>query len=331
MEADETWNELLEKNRKMSLEAFEHQDYPYEQLVEDLRIPRDVSRNPLFDILLVVQNYSEEAGLLQVDGLGYEPFELPSKQSLFDLSFGFMEKNGKLEFALEYNTDLFTQHKAESISRHFEQILASYLKEPEMPALKTSLLTVDQQNQLNESISIPKQQAGSAVGVVELFRRQAKFLPKSIALESGERKWTYAEIDEITDRLAIFLINRFGIINENLVAIELERSEWLPIAQMAIMKAGGSFLPIDPEFPEERKQFILADSGAIAEINMGVIEEFQIQGNLEASSLPVISSSQLAYCLYTSGSTGQPKGVLMEHGEFASPLSFLIYYSILLT
>jgi len=280
-----------------------------------------VSRNPLFDVLLVVQNHSDDADLNVIDGVEIEPFHVKGNSSLFDLSFGFIENNGKLEFALEYNTDLFSHKKAETIGQHFEQLLVAFLNEPKTQALKTSMLTENQKGHLLEAASNPQQHAGSNVSVVELFRRQAKFLPKSIALEYGERKWTYAEVDEITDQLAGFLIDRFGIVKDNLFAIEFERSEWIPISQMAIMKAGGAFLPIDPAFPEERKSFILADSGATAFIQLALIEEFLHQkAQFSSASLPAISSSQLAYCLYTSGSTGLPKGVLMDQGDLASRL-----------
>jgi amino acid adenylation domain-containing protein len=332
-----SFREFLLRVRDVCLGAYAHQDLPFEKLVEELRPERDLSRNPLFQVLFVLQNTPRP--LPQPTGLSIERVDVLPATSLFDLSLYLREREGKLIGFVEYNTDLFESATIERMIGHFETLLKGFVADPEQPIATLPLLTEAERHQLlvewnNTETEYPKNAC-----IHELFEAQAAKTPESIALECEGKQLTYGELNRRANQLAHYL-RSLGIGPERLVGICIERSMEMVIGLLGILKAGGAYVPLDPSYPRERLAFMLDDSQAsVLLTSERIIERLKIGASDSRSSIldpqtkvvcldtnwgtivrespqsnrSEVKPDNLAYVIYTSGSTGQPKGVAIEH------------------
>jgi amino acid adenylation domain-containing protein len=332
-----TFKVLLQRIRNVCLEAYAHQDMPFEKLVEELRPERDLSRNPLFQVMFVLQNTPRP--LPQPTPLSIERFDVLPATSLFDLSLYLREREGKLIGFVEYNTDLFDSSTIERMIGHFETLLEGIVADPERPISTLPLLTEAERHQVLVEWNDTETEYPKDVCIHELFEAQAATTPESIALEFEGKQLTYRELNRRANQLAHYL-RRLGIGPEKLVGICIERSIEMVIGLLGILKAGGAYVPLDPSYPKERLAFMLDDSQAsVLLTSEPVIEKLKIGDSDSRSSIldpqmklvcldanwgTVVPESEqnissemkpdnLAYVIYTSGSTGQPKGVAIEH------------------
>ncbi len=296
-----TFEDLLAWVRQTSLDAFEHQDLPFERLVEELKPRRDLSRHPLFQAVLAFQNV--RLGSIDVPGLALEPLSLESATTKFDLTFTLFEVEDGLAGQVEYATDLFDATTIERLVRHLRNLLAGIAAAPGTPVADLPLLGEEESRQLlawsGEAFVHPREAT-----IHGLFAEQAARTPDAIAVVHGDEALTYAELAARASRVAARLL-RLGVRPETRVAVMGERSPDLIAALLGILEAGCAYLPLDPEHPAERHALLLVDSGAI------LLPEEDADG--EAVSPPAVSPDQLAYVMYTSGSTGRPKGVAVTH------------------
>ncbi|MEO1625539.1 MAG: amino acid adenylation domain-containing protein [Bacteroidota bacterium] len=319
-EPQDNFLQLLEKVRDVILQAYEHQLYPFDEIVGQLDLPRDTSREPIFDCMVKLENKGMSTDQLDQSGLGEldvqryaGPMERVSK---YDITFDFFEQEQGIELELEYNSDLFLPETIERLNAHLQQLLGAVTEQPQQPISHLELLTTQQQNQLihgfnpNANIEYPRD-----VTTIQLFEEKARQQGDAIAIRTDDICLTYSQLDDLAGKLAAHLTASHNISTDDLIGICLERSEWLLVAILAIWKAGGGYLPLDPHHPDERNDYIKKDSGLQLLIDDGFIQDFQaVQQSLKPMNAPGEQSSDaLAYVLYTSGSTGRPKGVMIEH------------------
>ncbi|HSF41084.1 MAG TPA: amino acid adenylation domain-containing protein, partial [Thermoanaerobaculia bacterium] len=310
---DPPFTGLVDRVKEVSLGAFAHQDLPFEQLVEELQPRRDLSRNPLFQVMLNLLNAPPPR--LEVMG-GLEMSALPAGEgaALFDLQAYVTETPEGLRLAWEHNTDLFDRATIERLSHSFETLLSGIVAHPEARLWDLPLLSEGERSQLLlrwNGTAAPMPEPGT---VHALFEAQVERTPDAVALVFEGETLTYAELNARANRLAHSLRAR-GVGPEALVGLRFERSVPMVLAVLAVLKAGGAYVPLDPSHPAERLAWVLEDSRAA--LVLTEVEEVEDDTNPE----PLAGPGDLAYVIYTSGSTGRPKGVQVTHGAVANFLA----------
>ena len=328
-----SFRELLEQVKETTLGAYEHQDVPFEKLVEELQPERSLSHQPLFQVLFALNNAQQ--GELQLAGLEASPVELKCDTIKFDLTLGLEERGGLLGGGFVYNTDLFEAETIKRMARHFELLLASIVANPEQRLLELPLLTVLDQQLLAEWNHTERDYPAD-VCIHELFARQAAQTPEAVAVVFHEERVTYGELNRRANQLAHHL-RRLGVGAEVQVGILLERSVEMIVSMLAVLKAEGAYVPLDPNYPAERLAFMIEDAELKVLLTQEkwrerlggidvrhVIEIEQESWTTEKTDdLEVqVSGSNLAYVIYTSGSTGRPKGVAIAHRSATTLLSW---------
>lgn len=320
---NDSFRQLLGNVKALTIGAYEHQVYPFDELVANLPLQRDMSRSALFDVMLLLQNNEREeqgAAAIQAEGLQIGMYgEEESPVSKFDLLFSFMETDGKLMMAIEYNTDLYERSSVERMSEQFDYLLQQLLQKPDTAVGMLSLTTPAEQARLLQEFNPAPVSLSGLTTLDRLFEAQALSTPDAQALSVGDRHFTYAELNDAANQMAHCLRTQHAIAPGNLVAVSLDRNEWLIVSLLAILKTGAAYVPVDPAYPQERIDYMIADSQSKLLINSEWIEQFKAtHTQYPASNLtPLHQLTDLAYLIYTSGSTGLPKGVMIEHRNAA--------------
>jgi len=320
------FEDILLKARPVALEAYSHQDLPFEQLVEELQPVRSLSHSQLFQVMFVLQN-APLLPDLELAGLNLTQLELKSVIAKFDLALEFTETVSGLTGRLEYNTDLFERATIERLSGHLQTLLTGIVANPKTPIHELPLLTKAEQQQLlawnNTAVDYPQDKC-----VHQLFEAQVETTPEAVAVVFENQQLSYRELNQRANQLAHYL-QTLGVKPEVLVGICLERSVEMVIGLLSILKAGGAYVPLDPAYPVARLAFMLEDAQVSVLLTQESLKErlpeTQTQVvclDIEAEALSrfaeenVVSGvgpENLAYVIYTSGSTGKPKGVAIEH------------------
>ena len=320
-----SFRELLARVRKTALDAYTHQDVPFEKLVEELAPERDMSRNPLFQVLFVLQNVPDAA--LAMEGLEVSSLPLESYSAKFDLALSVRESAQGLETTWEYASDLFDAITVKRMAQHFKRLLEAIVADPEQPIDELPLLTEPERNQLLVEWNDTAADDPNDRSIQQLFEAQAACTPDGVAVEFDNKQLTYAELNSRANHLAHHLI-ALGVGPEVLVGICLERSPELIVGLLGILKAGGAYLPLDLGYPKERLSFMLTDAQApVLLTEHGLLGELPhydgrivcLDSDRETiSTLPNTdpacrtTAGNLAYVIYTSGSIGKPKGVAVR-------------------
>lgn len=308
--------ELLEQVRDTCLGAYEHQLYPFDKLVDELGLRRDLSRAPLFDVLIVLQN----AGRLELrlDGISASELFVEPGTSKYDLSFDFVDQPGSLLVGIRYNTGLFHRDRVERMAGHFAELARSVLADPQYAVGRANLLMTGERELLLRDVNRTEEPAAHQT-VVDLFEEQVRKSPDAIAVSGEDGQLTYQELSDRTGRVARRLVSQ-GVAPGERVALMLDRSPEMVVALLGILKAGCAYVPLDAAFPQQRLAAMLRDSAPA--VRMGTDGTFPIEtGSSDADAvLPSPGSDDCAYVLYTSGSTGTPKGVEVSHGALANLL-----------
>ncbi|KKB72066.1 MULTISPECIES: non-ribosomal peptide synthetase [Bacillus] len=316
--------EYLKEVKEHTLNAYENQDYPFDELVDKLDLERDISRNALFDTMFDMQSLDDAEP--QIEGLDVETCSMEFHISKFDLSLAAAETADGIAFHLEYCTRLFKKETAETLAGHFIHILKDISDHPEKTLNEINMLSEEERNAVLYHFNDTK--TGHPTGILpKLFEEQAEKTPNLPAAVFKDQTLTYGELNEKANQLAKTLRKK-GVRRESIVGMMAERSLDMVTGVLAILKAGGAYLPIDPEYPKERIEYMLKDSGAdILLIQDHLIGSISFAGEIVNMSSPdayasdrsnlehINSSGDLAYVIYTSGTTGNPKGVMVEHGN----------------
>ncbi len=306
---------LFDKVKEVTLEAYNHQVYPFHDLVDTLDLKRDMSRSALFDIMVDLQHVATGSGEMKLEGVEIKPYPSEHTSSKLDLSFDFTLEQDELTFTIEYNTDIYSTEQIERLSEHLVSLTDMAVSSPETSLKALPYLSEKEKNQLlltyNETAT-PIQEDKT---LVDLFMDQVTRSPESAAVLFGNTSLDYQTLNEKANQLAHYLLAQEGATKEGLVGILLERSEWMIISVLAVLKSGQAYVPIDPAYPQVRIDYMLENSECKTLIDSSLIDKFLANTDRFDTTDPQIdiSPEQLAYVNYTSGSTGQPKGVMMEH------------------
>ncbi|MEA2692845.1 MAG: hypothetical protein QOJ16_2232, partial [Acidobacteriota bacterium] len=340
LSGDPGFDALLERVRTVTLDAYAHQDLPFEKLVEEVQPERDMSRNPLFQVMCVLQN--QPRPVLDLGGLALRPLQVDSATAKFDLTIFWQTLAGRLHGLLEFNTDLFDATTALRLARHYEALLRAVVADPGQTLRALPLLDPAERQQIliewNET-ALP------GIGercVHHWVEEQVERTPEEVAATFADRRLTYRELNESANRLSHGLRRR-GVGPETLVGICVERSLEMVVALLAVLKAGGAAVALDPAYPKDRLAFIIRDArlrvllteASLAEHFPGqeairlLVEEGVDLFPGESSENPEsgVTLDSPIYAIYTSGSTGQPKGILVTHRAFANLLGWQLGHS----
>ena len=332
----ETFNQLFSQVKETTLKAYENQQYPFDKLVEDLNINKDLSRHPVFDVMIVLQNDAKNNGDDTRDKL--EDIVLEDNiYSKFDLLFNFEESEDHLVLNLEFNTDVYEENRIRQFVQHYKNILKIILESPEKPILEIDyLLDVEKKNIL-ETFNCTKN-TYPAISVAKMFEEQVIKTPNKKAIVFKEESLSYQELNTYSNQLAHCLKEKYGVCAGDKIGVILERSIDTVVTMIGIQKLGACYVPIDYKYPTKRITHILNDASINLVISnnqlaeMDVLKEQEIL-NLTYKELSIYSHKNLAitndlsnpsFVVYTSGSTGVPKGVLQTN----KTLSNLIYWHI---
>ncbi|MEM7355764.1 MAG: amino acid adenylation domain-containing protein, partial [Acidobacteriota bacterium] len=325
---DPCFEQVLEQTKATAVTAYDHQDLPFEKLVEHLRLPRDLSRNPLFQVIFTLQSSLESE--LVLSGLTVEPIRPESQTTHLDLELSLARTAGSFHGVLIYATDLFDDTTIQRFGQQIRTLFAAATRETARPLSQMPLLTAPQRHQLrvewNDTAA-----TGATEGVEQLFEAQASRSPEAIAATCGDEHLSYGELARRARALARRL-RRLGVGPEVIVGVGLERSLRVLEAIFGILRSGGAYLPLDPSYPPQRLRFMLDDARVPLVLTETRLVSLFGQGSwrflpLDAEandgtdrSLPELPFTpptrdprRLAYVIYTSGSTGRPKGVLVSH------------------
>ncbi|TCP59315.1 amino acid adenylation domain-containing protein [Tumebacillus sp. BK434] len=324
LSADLTFQELAARAQAAALEAFAHQDVPFEKLVEELQPERSMNHSPLFQVMFALQNTPQSS--LELPELSVEPLEIEHGNAMFDLSLTLTETADGLRGELEYNRELFTTATAERMAGHFAALLGEIAAAPDEPLSSYRLLTDREAERLLVDWNGGELKVPGELLVHHLFERQAELQPDAVAVHWNGRTWSYCELNEQANRLARRL-RQCGAGPETLVGICVQRSQLMVVTALAVLKAGAAYVPIDPGYPQERIALMLEQCElAVLLTEADVLAKFpplkaevllveqellsaEESGNLEDLATP----GNLAYVIFTSGTTGVPKGVMVQH------------------
>ncbi len=334
LSGEPTFRELLARVRDTALNAYAHQDLPFESIVEALQPERDMSHNPLFQVMFILQNASVRAH--ELPGLTLSPIEAETGTATFDLTLSMVENEEGYDASVEYSTDLFDQATVRRLLEHFRVLLESIVTHPDQSIAELPILTEEERQQLLvewNAAFLASPRAGWTLQ--QLFEAQVERTPQNIALvwpgveaQSPEpASLTYRELNQRANQLAYFL-EKLGVGPDKPVGICVNRSPDMVVGVLGVLKAGGAYLPMDPTYPPERLSFMLEDSQVSVLLTQSQLvaglpphhaqtlcldTEGALFSKEEASNPPCVTGpDSLAYLIYTSGSTGKPKGVLLR-------------------
>ncbi|MBW4632892.1 MAG: amino acid adenylation domain-containing protein [Iphinoe sp. HA4291-MV1] len=347
IQGNPTFSELLEQVREMTLGAYEHQDLPFEKLVEELQPERSLSHTPLFQVMFVLENNPGEK--LELPGLSITPLEVENVTAKFELTLSMEETESGLRSWWEYNTDLFDAATIKRMADNFQTLLEGIVANPQQQITQLPLLSAVERHKLLFEWNDTQQEYPFDQCFPQLFEQQALSTPNAVAVVFENQQLTYRELNNRANQLAHYL-RSLGVGPDVLVGICIERSLEMMVGLLGILKAGGAYVPLDPAYPQERLDFILSD----AQVSVLLTDSSQLissplafqnkedLGNITPPQFKVIcletdweniatqnaenpvpwaKVNHLAYVIYTSGSTGKPKGVQIEHGALVNFLT----------
>ena len=340
--SEETFNDFYERIKNNTLKSYEHQEFPFDKIVKELNIPRDITRNAVFDVSITYHNISEiQQEDRSEDEISDQVYSFGSAKVKNDIELHFHEGADYISFNLIYNEDVYDQPVMEGLMIHYKQLLSGILSNPEVCISKAEFLLAREKQELLFGLNDTKATYQKEKTIVSIFEEQVSKTPDSIAVMFNGKELTYQELNNLSNQLAHSLKENYAIKPDDLVGIQLERSEWFIVSILGVLKAGGAYVPIDPEYPSARKEQIIKDASLkllITEANFiheidyydgnvfAIDVEFESEVYSSENPNSTVSANNLAYVIYTSGSTGKPKGVMVEHQAILNTLQSQIEY-----
>ncbi|MBV9494360.1 MAG: amino acid adenylation domain-containing protein, partial [Acidobacteria bacterium] len=323
VDGSDSFAALLAKVKTTCLEAYEHQDAPFERVVDALQLPRNLATTPLFQAMLVLQNNEAVA----IDG-SMEPYLLETCVSKFDLTWIFAESAGGLTGFVEYNTDLYKEETIARMTGHFAALCEAITSSPAAEIGQLEYLGAPEKHALLLGFNDTAADYQNGICLHELFEEQAVRSGEDLAILCGDERLTYRQLDQQSRQLAVYLQSQ-GVGPDQLVGVCMERSPNLIVSLLAVLRAGGAYVPLDPDYPTDRLAYMVRDSrAAIVLTQESLLEKLgaQVEAGVQLLALDRqwphasgrvlqrdVRPHHLSHIIYTSGSTGQPKGVAIEH------------------
>ncbi|MGA4691070.1 amino acid adenylation domain-containing protein [Rhodococcus sp. AB351] len=339
LSGDPTVRDLLARVREVDLDAYAHQDLPFEVLVERLAPARSLARQPLFQIMV---QYRDRLDEIRMPGLDAEPVFVETGTSKFDLTFDLAETDdGGIRGRIEYATDLFDRDTVDGFAQRLTALLAEIAANPDASLSELSVLTAGDRKVLAAAEIGTVRDNGPDRTIPELFSQQVAATPNALALvdDATGRRWSYAELDRAVAALAGHLRSVPGVGTDAVVAVAIPRSTALVVALLAIHRVGAAYLPLDENYPADRLAYMLSDAQPVAAVvatdvamtfDSGVpVLEADESGSVGTDPVETVTApaamplDRAAYVLYTSGSTGTPKGVVVGHRAVANRLRWM--------
>ncbi len=335
LDGDVTFRGLLKHVRAVALDAYAHQDVPFEKLVEELQPERSLSHTPLFQVMLMLDN--EPAEQAEFAGLKLSQLQSNTGTAKFDLSLALKDTGRELIGALEYNCDLFDSVTIARMTGHLLNLFAGAVTNPDQKLSDLPLLSAEEAQSLLVDWNETRVDYQDNRAVHQLIEAQAAATPDAVAVEFGAASLSFAELNARANQVAQHL-RALGVGPDVAVGLCVERSIEMVVGLLGILKAGGAYVPLDPTYPQERLAFMLAD----AQIPVLLTQEHLVAGLPQHEAAVVcldadwpligarpvenlriaVTPENLAYVIYTSGSTGRPKGVLVTHGGLSNYLQW---------
>jgi amino acid adenylation domain-containing protein len=328
----DTVDELVQHVKQVCLDAYRNQSYPFDQLVNDLNIERDLSRSPLFDVMVGLGALDNRQNFYNCDGIRLQKMNKMRPGSKYDLSIFFEERNDGLAFMIEYDTHLFRQETISRMAEHYCNIMRAITESTLHITGRIGYLTERDKQFLHErnltEVPFPEE------SILSLFERKAILYPSANCITCHNKTLNYYQVKDSVNALAAYFVHDLKIAQGEIVCLLMERSERIVITILALWKAGAAYLPIDPSFPAPRINYLIKDSGSRLLLTdsatlLETQDEYRVEVLPELSSLQAATGSRLvkepqqnrlAYIIYTSGSTGEPKGVITYHDSVINAL-----------
>ena len=320
------FRELLQRVRTTALDAYAHQDLPFEKLVDELQPERDLTRNPLFQVSFAVQNAPLSA--LTLGDTHVQLFPVGATATRFDLELHVWEQSGAFTMLYYYNTDLFDAATIERMGAHFTTLLENAARYPARPLSELSFLAPDERRLLLERAAGAPREVNGDGNVAVLVERHAEATPDAPAVIGEDEVWSYAQLNARANQIA-HALRGWGVRPDMPVAVCMDRRPELIAALLGVWKAGGAYVPLDPAYPIDRLAYMLEDAGAAVVLTARQTMDRLPRGSarivcLDAGADPfahlpitnpdaMVRGDNLAYMIYTSGSTGRPKGAMIPH------------------
>ena len=331
-DANETAEEFFAKIKQTALDAYAHQDIPFEMLVQELQPSRDMSRSPLFQAFFT---HTPKSGAMpELDNLRFEPVELKVETAKFELSLFTQESNDGLNITFEYNSDLYSDTFIQRLAGHFVHLAKQWAMKDIKAINQPQLLTEKERRLILEQFNNTAKRYPAAQPLTALFEEQAQKTPQATALLYNDQQITY---DKMHKRALVLagLLQEKGVQNGDFVGLCIERSPELVIGMYAILLCGAAYVPLDPDYPQERLRYMVEDSRAslilssqttagseaLQESNVLIVDTSITPD--KSFEQPVIDVDSPAYMIYTSGSTGKPKGVVIHHRAIWNRLQWM--------
>lgn len=327
-QADKTFGQFLQEVKTNAVNAYSHQDYPFEELVDSLNLKRDTTRNPLFDVMFLFADATNAKEDLTPPEWRIRPFSTPGSIAKMDLIFEASRTAEKISFLFNYNTSIFSAATIQRLASHYLHVVEQVLAKP-AALLRDISLPDEQERQVLQRFGGTPEQYDPGISIPMCWKQQVQQLASEPAVITSKGDLSFRELDERSDALAAYLLHTYAIRPGDRIAVMQHRTKELMITLLAILKTGAAYVPVDPLFPAQRIAYILDNSESRLvitdkkhrDIALPVLN-LEEAGTAIAKAPPLpeidIAGSDLAYLIYTSGSTGNPKGVMMEHGNVVS-------------
>ncbi len=328
------FSQLLGQVKETVLEIYTEQDTPIDKVIDKIVTKRDISMNPLFQVLFTLQNAPNEITISGEKNLFKEAIDMSDfifselddtyKYSKFDMTMNVLTDKQGYKVAIEYCTDLFKQSTIERFSKHFQSLISSVLKDKNQAISKLQLLTSEERESLLHDLNLNSIGSNREKPVFDLFKYQVEQTPFKTALVFGNSSYTYRQLYQKVSQCANYLINQEGVRTNDFVGIKMNRNEWSVISLLAILKAGAAYVPIDPGYPVDRIRFIEQDSNCKLILDEKWLEAYEkVENQFEVfGKTRNVAMSDNVYMIYTSGSTGLPKGVPVNNSNLVNYLDW---------
>jgi amino acid adenylation domain-containing protein len=336
----DSFHQLLQKVKMVTLKAVEYQDYPFSEIVNQVLHTSDASRSSLFDVMLIYGDEVQIQEQLQLDGLLVFPYpKAPDNEtSKFDLSFIVQPRRDGLALGLEYSTDLFDSTFAARMLNHIIHILDQVVESTGISLSAITCYTQEEENWLNEQNNTAANYPPYAETVMDIFEAQVASSMSHVAMVDAAHQYTYQQLHEAINAYSTYLHQQFGVGKESVVAVMLPRSCWSAISILSIMKLGGVYVPLDPSLPAARLEYMLADAGAAVLITVAalvpdntaakiaLLSDFDMQQWTGKNRSNLTDNHSAGYIIYTSGTTGVPKGVKQTYLTLYNLIRWNLHY-----